>query len=357
MKKQPLIQGAITDFDKEMMRRAITLAQKGQGYVAPNPMVGCVVVRDGKVIGEGYHAHFGEGHAEVNAINAVEDHSLLSSASLYVTLEPCSHFGKTPPCADLIIRMGIPRVIIGSRDPFESVNGSGAARLRASGIEVIEGVEEEACREMNRRFLCYQEKARPYIVLKWAQTMDGYMDIERNAGERGVRWITGPQTKTFVHQLRAQEAAVMVGRNTIINDNPQLTVREVAGKSPIRIVLSTEPEFPNDTWVLDGEAPTLVLNNQRDQTDSKTRFIKCRDVHDLTEVLAKLHHERVLSVLVEGGAQLLNSFLAAGLWDEAIVITGSTIWGAGLASPEMKEASHHVQVLGDDVVRFYRHSS
>ena len=347
----------ITTFDKDMMQRAIALAMRGSGAVAPNPLVGCVIVHEGKVIGEGFHERFGEAHAEVNAINAVADKSLLHESSLYVTLEPCSHFGKTPPCADLIVRMGIPRVFIGSRDPFESVNGRGVERLRAAGIEVIEGVEEAACRDMNRRFLCFHEKQRPYILLKWAQTADGLMDIDRHSGEKGVRWITGPETKRFVHELRAKEAAVMVGRNTVLNDNPQLTVREAQGKDPVRVVLSSVVDFPEGTHVLDGQSPTLILNNEQTSAWPNCRLVQCANVHDVQEVVSKLYRERLLSVLIEGGATVLNAFLCAGLWDEAIVITGPESWKSGMVAPKIDAPCLEERPSGWDVIRYYRRTS
>jgi diaminohydroxyphosphoribosylaminopyrimidine deaminase/5-amino-6-(5-phosphoribosylamino)uracil reductase len=351
------IQHAISVFDREMMQRAILIARQGRGMVAPNPMVGCVIVHDGKIIGEGYHKRFGEAHAEVNAIASVKDRSLLSRASLYVTLEPCAHFGKTPPCADLIIQTGIPRVFIGAQDPFEAVNGRGASKLRAAGIEVVEHVEEEACREMNRRFFCFQEQKRPYVVLKWAQTSDGFMDIDRENGQKGVYWISGPETKLLVHHRRAEEAAVMVGRNTVINDNPLLTVREVQGKNPVRVVLSSDADFPFKPALFGNDAPTLVVNQVKQAVEGTCRFIPCADVHDVREVLSILHHEQLLSVLVEGGAKVLNSFLSAGLWDEAMVITGPASWGSGLKAPPPQGILAHELRSGDDVIRFYRRVS
>jgi diaminohydroxyphosphoribosylaminopyrimidine deaminase/5-amino-6-(5-phosphoribosylamino)uracil reductase len=350
-------QGAVSVFDRDMMQRAILLAGQGAGLVAPNPLVGCVIVHDGKIIGEGFHERYGEAHAEVNAIASVDDKTLLSRSSLYVTLEPCAHFGKTPPCADLIIQTGIPRVFIGAQDPFEAVNGRGSAKLRAAGIEVIEHVEEEACREMNRRFFCFQEQNRPYVVLKWAQTTDGFMDIDRGDGQKGVQWISGPETKLLVHQRRAEEAAVMVGRNTVINDNPLLTVREVQGKNPVRVVLSSEADFPFRPALFDNDAPTLVVNQVKQAVEGSCRFIPCADVHDVREVLSLLHRERMLSVLVEGGAKVLESFLTAGLWDEAMVITGPAAWGSGLQAPVANGTLHHEQRCGDDVIRFYRRVS
>jgi len=229
--------------------------------------------------------------------------------------------------------------------------------LRAAGIAVTEGVEEVACREMNRRFLCFHEKQRPYIFLKWAQTADGFIDIDRHSGEKGVRWITGTETKRFVHELRAKEAAVMVGRNTVLNDNPQLTVREVQGKDPVRVVLSSGIDFPEGTLVLDGQTPTLIFNNEQSSAWPNCRLVQCADVHDVHEIVSKLYRERLLSVLIEGGATVLNAFLSEGLWDEAIVITGPESWNSGMVAPKIDAPCLEERLSGSDVIRFYRRSS
>ena len=342
------------DFDRAMMQRAITLALKGVGHVAPNPLVGCVITHDGVVIGEGYHAKFGDAHAEVNAIASVQNPEMLKESTLYVTLEPCAHYGKTPPCADLIVKFGIPRVVIGAMDPFPLVNGRGAQRLREAGVEVEENIEHEACREMNRRFFCFQEKKRPYVILKWAQTSDGFMDVVRNCGEKGVRWISGPETKLLVHQWRSEESAVLVGRNTVINDNPLLTVREVSGTSPLRIVLTQDAQLPEGSAVLDQLAPTLILNNHLSNKIGDTEWLQCADVHDLSEVLQTLHARNIQSVFVEGGAKVLHSFIDSGLWDEARVITGSPTFEDGLAAPVLKGRLTETMTRGSDVIHFYR---
>jgi diaminohydroxyphosphoribosylaminopyrimidine deaminase/5-amino-6-(5-phosphoribosylamino)uracil reductase len=342
------------DFDRAMMQRAIALALKGMGYVAPNPLVGCVIAHGGSVIGEGYHAKFGEAHAEVNAIASVQNPELLKEATLYVTLEPCAHYGKTPPCADLIVSFGIPRVVIGAMDPFPLVNGRGAQRLREAGVDVKENIEREACREVNRRFFCFQEKKRPYIILKWAQTSDGFMDVMRKSGEKGVRWISGPETKALVHQWRSEESAILVGRNTVVNDNPQLTVREVSGKSPLRIVLTQDAQLPEGSAVLDQAAPTWIVNNQLSDKIGNIDWLQCADVHDLSEVLQTLHARNIQSIFVEGGAKVLHSFIDAGLWDEARVITGSSTFQEGLAAPVLKGRLAETMTRGSDVIHFYR---
>jgi diaminohydroxyphosphoribosylaminopyrimidine deaminase/5-amino-6-(5-phosphoribosylamino)uracil reductase len=343
-----------TEFDRAMMQRAIALALHGAGNVAPNPMVGCVITRGGEVIGEGYHEVYGQAHAEVNAIAAVSNPEHLREATLYVTLEPCAHQGKTPPCADLIIRCGIPKVVIGAPDPFPLVAGKGAARLREAGVEVIEHVEFDACREMNRRFFCFQEKKRPYVILKWAQTKDGFMDANRELGEQGVRWISGPETKKLVHRWRSEEASILVGRNTVINDNPLLTVREVSGKSPIRVVLSSHAELPENSAVLNADASTLILNNEQSQVIQNLEWIKCENVRNTDEVLQVLHARNFQSVFVEGGRQVLQSFLDAALWDEVRVITGETSFHNGLAAPFMQGDAEQIISSGSDTIRFYR---
>ena len=235
---------------EKFMQRCLELAAIGSGYVAPNPMVGCVIVANDLIIGEGYHRIFGGPHAEVNAFDEVENEDLLSSATLYVSLEPCSHFGKTPPCVDLIISKKIQRVVIGCRDSNPAVSGKGIDRLKRAGIEVIEGVLENECRWLNKRFFTFHERQRPYIVLKWAQTQDGYIDRIRGEASSGINWVTSETTKSLVHKWRSEEQSILVGRNTIINDNPSLTVREYDGRNPIRIVIDSQLQISGDQNIL-----------------------------------------------------------------------------------------------------------
>jgi len=352
--ESPKTHTQITAFDRAMVQRAIGLALNGAGNVAPNPMVGCVIAVGNDIIGEGYHAQYGEAHAEARAIASVTQPELLSRATLYVTLEPCAHQGKTPPCTDLILKSGIQRVVIGAMDPFPLVNGRGVAKLRDAGIAVAENVEIEACRHMNRRFFCFQEKKRPYVILKWAQTADGFMDVQRVSGEVGVHWISGPEIKAVVHQWRSEEAAVLVGRNTVINDNPQLTVREVSGTSPLRIVLTQDAQLPEGSAVLDQAAPTWIVNNQLSDKIGNIDWLQYADVHDLSEVLQTLHARNIQSVFVEGGAKVLHSFIDSGLWDEARVITGSSTFEDGLAAPVLKGRPTETMTRGSDVIHFYR---
>lgn len=305
------------------MRRCIELARNGTGHTSPNPMVGCVIVRDGAIVGEGYHHRAGEPHAEVNAVASVENAEILQDSTLYVNLEPCSHWGKTPPCADLIVSRGIPRVVVGMRDPFAAVSGNGIRRLREAGVEVTVGVLEEECRELNRRFITYHIEKRPYITLKWAQTADGYLDNNRPATAPAA-WMTGPAARTWVHRLRAEADAILTGTNTIERDNPSLTVRESGGKNPLRVVLDRSLRLSPAARVFDGETTTLVLTAPGRGTEASARYPKC-DVEeiDFTQgwpaILHALYARKVQSLFVEGGAETLKSLIDSGLWDEAYI--------------------------------------
>ena len=339
--------------DSDYMRRAIELAQLGAGYVAPNPMVGCVIVHQGRIIGEGYHEKYGGPHAEVNAIASVEDQALLQESTLYVTLEPCAHFGKTPPCSNLIIEKRIPHVVVGSLDPFPAVNGRGIEQLRNAGIQVESNVLVDDCRFMNRRFFTFQEKQRPYVVLKWAQSRDGFMDIERTTSAQGSFMISHPDTQVLVHRWRSEEAAILIGKNTLYNDNPSLTVRRVEGNNPLRLLLSSEPIDLSSFHLSKEEAPTWGLTNSSEKTMGAIRYLACGDVHDLKSVLRRLFDEKVLSILVEGGAQVLHSFMVSGYWDEARIITGDRQLGHGLLAPKLSVVQHHSVSSASDSIGYY----
>jgi diaminohydroxyphosphoribosylaminopyrimidine deaminase/5-amino-6-(5-phosphoribosylamino)uracil reductase len=335
------------------MKLALELAKKGEGYVAPNPLVGCVIVHDNQVIGEGYHAAWGGPHAEVQAIGSVRDKELLKDCTLYVTLEPCAHFGKTPPCSNLIVEMKIPRVVVGCRDPFPQVNGKGIEQLRENGVEVISDVLEEECRWLNRRFFTFHEKHRPYVVLKWAQSVDGFMDVSRNKNVQGSFMISHPDTQVQVHRWRAQEAAILIGKNTLFNDNPSLTVRRVEGKNPLRVVLSAEGIDIANLQISNDEAPTVVITNRDEYVVGSVHNWACGDVHNPENVLSRLHREGVLSVLIEGGAHVLQSFMDAGLWDEVRIITGSIELHSGLIAPSIEHGFSHEERSATDVIRYY----
>lgn len=319
------------------MQRCLDLAVKGAGYVAPNPMVGAVLVHDNRIIGEGYHRQYGEAHAEVNCIQSVspEDRPLISSSTLYVSLEPCAHYGKTPPCSDLIIQYAIPKVVVGCRDPFPEVDGKGISKLLAAGVEVKVGVLEKECRELNKRFFCQVEKRRPYIILKWAQTADGF--IAGNGSERLL--ISNDITNRLVHQWRSEEAAILVGTNTAILDDPALTNRLWKGRSPVRMVLDRSLRLPGGLKLLDGAQDTIVLNTIKSGEQGKTRYYKIDPQRDLIEQVLKAANENNLqSILVEGGAKLLQSFMDAGAWDEARVITNKNLFcKAGIQAPVLRQ--------------------
>lgn len=299
--------------DEFFIRRCIELAKNGLGSVQPNPMVGAVIVCNGQIIGEGYHQKYGEPHAEVNAINSVADKELLRKSTIYVSLEPCSHYGKTPPCADKLIEMGFPRVVIGSTDPNEKVNGKGIAKLRAAGIDVTVGVLKDECDELNKRFFTYHLKRRPYVILKWAQTADGFMDIDRTANPNGKYWITNDKVKVLSHRWRSEEQAILIGYNTYVNDRPQLTTRLWPGKDPTRYIAcrNTENAEPIDGFTLVPEDPKLTLQ--------------------------RLYDDKMQSVIIEGGRKTLDRYLGSGLWDEARVLTGGQTWGAGTEAPKITD--------------------
>lgn len=271
--------------DSLYMRRCLQLAAMAEGHTSPNPMVGAVVVYDGRIIGEGYHRCCGEAHAEVNAIASVRDKSLLSRSTLYVSLEPCSHFGKTPPCCDLVISCGIPRVVVGCLDPFPQVAGRGVARLREHGVEVTVGVLEDECRRLNRVFMTFQLKARPYILLKWAQSADGFMDYNRQSEELPAR-LSDDITRVWVHRLRAVSDAILVGTNTVLKDNPSLTVRYWSGRNPLRVTIDRHGRIPLDAHILDGSVPTLLLGNPVGRVG-----IEAVSVPDASDVLTVLMDE------------------------------------------------------------------
>ncbi len=324
--------------DKRYMFRCIELARLGAGNVAPNPMVGCVIVSDGKIIGEGFHQQYGQAHAEVNAIRSVSNAALLKNSTLYVSLEPCAHHGLTPPCSDLIVEKQIPRVVIGTVDPFSAVAGKGIEKLKKAGIEVEVGMLENECRELNKRFFTFHEKTRPYIILKWAQTIDGFIDRERGTEDFGQpTWITGELAQRLVHKIRSEEAAILVGTNTAEKDNPSLTVRYWCGKNPVRLVTDNHLRLPKNLHLFDQTAPTLVFNSVKNEEEENISFVKIDFSQNIIpQILQELHSRRILSVLVEGGKQLLESFIEAGLWDEALVFTGPKFFYRGIKAPHLE---------------------
>lgn len=343
--------------DRHYMLRAIELARRAAGHTSPNPMVGAVVVDAmGVIIGEGHHQQCGEAHAEVNAIASVADDRMLGTSTIYVTLEPCSHHGKTPPCADLIIACGLARVVVGCVDPFEKVSGRGIAKLRAAGIEVVVGVCQSECRELNKSFITAQTLGRPYVMLKWAQSADGFLDIERSA-DVPPAWFTGEKARAMVHQWRAQYDAIMVGRVTAELDNPSLTVREVAGRNPLRVVLDRRAILRDSLNLFDNQASTIVYSAAEHLRRNGEVELLDYNQPIVNQVLHSLHRRGVQSLIVEGGAMLINSFIESDLWDEASIFTAQYPIAhyypmveniRGVAAPKLlkMEGCQRQQVLG-----------
>lgn len=317
------------------MQRCIELAKLGMGNVAPNPMVGAVVVYDNNIIGEGYHQQYGYAHAEVNAVNAVENKELLSKATLYVNLEPCAHFGKTPPCADLIIKYEIPNVVIGSVDFNSVVNGRGIEKLIKAGTDVTIGVLEEDCKELNKRFFTFHQKKRPYIILKWAQTADGFIDNRRSLSDNSKPLqISSAESRTLVHQWRSQEQAIMVGTATALLDDPRLTVRGMEGKNPLRVCIDRELRIPRNFHLLDKSTPTLVFTAAKQLSETNLEFITIDfSLPVLPQIFNSLYARNIQSIIIEGGEQLLNSCIKSSLWDEARVFVSDKVIGDGVKAP------------------------
>ena len=318
--------------DEKYMRRALQLARQGAGHTSPNPMVGAVIVGpDGTIIGEGWHRRCGEGHAEVNAVASVSDPSLLRDSTIYVTLEPCSHYGKTPPCAKLIIERGIPRVVVGTLDPFVEVSGRGVAMLREAGVEVAVGVLEEECSVLNCRFMTAHTTGRPWVQLKWAQTADGFIAVPPEAGENPLRMST-PVTMRLMHRQRAWCDAIVVGAATARIDDPSLTTRYWPGKSPLRVVLSRQLSIPGNLKLLNDGLPTVVYNGMKNETCGAVEYVKM-DTDDPVAWLTDLYHRGVTSVMVEGGTQVLQQMIDAKAWDEARIEVSPRRVGQGTAAP------------------------
>lgn len=321
--------------DSTYMNRCLQLAEKGKGNVSPNPLVGSVIVYQNKIIGEGYHQVYGEAHAEVNAINSVQDKSLLNKSTLYVNLEPCAHFGKTPPCSDLIIKHKIPNVVIGCVDSYSEVAGKGIERLKQNGISVTLGVLEKESHKINKRFFTFHNKKRPYIILKWAQTQDGYIDKIRSDDEVGINWISQPETKTLTHKWRSEEDAILVGKNTILNDNPSLTTRSYTGSNPTRVVLGDRSGFESNSNIFNNDATTHFYSN------------------NLEIILDDLQKKNIQSIIIEGGKTVIESFISKNLWDEARVITGNSNFKEGLTAPILKKTPEETYKYGIDLISIY----
>lgn len=344
------------DIHEKYIQRCIALAKRGAGTVAPNPMVGAVLVYEDQIIGEGWHAKYGEAHAEVNCLESVDPGNAdkIANATLYVSLEPCAHFGKTPPCTNLIIQHKIPRVVVGCVDSFKEVAGKGINLLREAGVEVIVGVLEKECVGLNKRFFTYHEKKRPYIILKWAQTADKKIALDTTSR----LFISSEATNRLVHQWRSEEQAILIGANTAIYDNPKLNVRLVNGNDPIRLLIDPKLRTPisHDLFV-DG-LETIVYNYKKEIKSGSVQYVKLNEEEEcIHQVLADCYKRSIQSVLVEGGAYTIQQFIEQDIWDEARIIENTElIVGDGLQAPTLTNRSlQHQQKFGKDMISFFTH--
>lgn len=340
--------------DMLWMQRAIDLAYLGRGKVSPNPMVGCVIVHEERMIGEGWHQKYGEAHAEVNAMVSVQERELIPEASVYVCLEPCAHFGKTPPCVDLLLRHQVKRVIVSNTDPNPLVAGKGLQKLRNAGIEVQEDILREVGYELNKRFFTFHTKKRPYIILKWAETADGFMA----RSDYNSKWISNPLSRQLVHKWRSEEDAIMVGTRTAQYDNPQLTVRQWVGPNPLRIVLDKSLKLNSDLHLFDQQVPTICYNLQLDKQEGQITWVKLSEDHFLENIYTDLYERKIQSLIIEGGSLLLQSILEAGLWDEARVFKNQhQVFKEGIRAPQTRGKLVFQDKILDDYYFEYRNIS
>ena len=336
--------------DEIYMKRCIELARKALGNTYPNPLVGSIIVHNSLIIGEGFHQKSGENHAEINAINSVEKKDLLKESTIYVSLEPCSHFGKTPPCANKIIETGFKKVVIGTLDSHEKVNGKGKKLIEEAGIEVVSGVLEKECQELNKRFFTFHRKKRPFIILKWAESGDGFLDQDFKPTQIG-----NSLTKQFVHQLRSEEHAILVGTNTALTDNPALTTREITGRNPVRILIDFELKVPLNFNLYNNEAPTLIFNAIKDSEEKNIRFIKIEKENFVENLMTKLYENQIQSVIVEGGSFTLQQFIDAGIWDAAIIIKNENLKLCnGTKAPEFHHENFNTKSFRDNIIEFHK---
>lgn len=332
------------------MMRALELAQLGLGQVSPNPMVGCVIVYNEKIIGEGWHKQYGGPHAEVNAINAVVDKDLLNESTAYVSLEPCSHFGKTPPCVDLLIKHQLKRVVVATTDPNPLVAGRGIKKLKEAGIEVSESVCEQEGLEINKRFFTAINKKRPFVILKWAQTADGF--IARSNYDS--KWISNESSRKLVHKWRSEEDAILVGYQTALNDNPQLNVRMWSGSDPIRIVIDKNNSLPQHLYLFDKTQKTIVYDIQKDEAGDKVARVKVSEKSLIEDILTDLYKRDIRSVIIEGGTATINQFIAADLWDQANVFISPKTFGDGISAPVINKNIFAEEIIKEDRLLIYK---
>jgi diaminohydroxyphosphoribosylaminopyrimidine deaminase/5-amino-6-(5-phosphoribosylamino)uracil reductase len=332
------------------MKRCLELAQKALGNTYPNPMVGSVIVYNNEIIGEGYHQKAGEPHAEINAINSVKDKSLLPESTIYVSLEPCAHFGKTPPCAEKIVEIGFKKVVIGAMDSHDKVNGKGKKIIQDAGIEVVSGILEKECIELNKRFFTFHNKKRPFVILKWAESNDRFIDKDFKPYS-----ISNSLVNQKVHQLRADEHAILVGTNTALNDNPSLTVRNVIGKNPIRILIDFDLKVPQNFKIFNSEAKTIVINSIKNEIQENIEFIKIEKDNFLPNLMNILHEKQIQSLIVEGGAKILQQFIDANLWDEAVVIKNQNLeLKNGTKAPKLGITPIKIEEIRDNNLEYYK---
>lgn len=321
--------------DENFMKRAIQLAKLGGSSVFPNPLVGAVIVYNNQIIGEGYHKQFGEAHAEINAINSVENKALIPLSTIYVTLEPCAHFGKTPPCANRLIFEKFKRVVVACKDPFSKVAGKGFEIIENSGIDLTIGVCEKDAIELNKRFFTFHQKKRPYVILKWAESIDGFIDFERIDDYSQINWISSPSTQVLTHKWRTEEAAILVGWKTIQNDNPSLTARAFTGNNPLRIVLDPSNRLTENFTVFTDNEPVYILTKELELTKGNKQWVKLND-YSVKSILNFLYSINVLSVIIEGGSTTHQLFIDDNLWDEARIITGDKLLKKGTSAAQLK---------------------
>ena len=327
---------------EKYIKRCIEIAENGLGFTRPNPMVGCVIVHNNLIIGEGFTSAYGGNHAEVNAIESVLDTSLFKKSTLYVTLEPCSHFGKTPPCANLIVKHKIPKVVIGTLDTHSKVSGKGIEILRTGGCDVTIGVLENECKHHHRRFFTFHNKKRPYIILKWAETQDGFIAPKTKDSQQPI-WITNEISRQLVHKWRAEEHSILVGTNTVLEDNPSLTVRDWAGQNPIRIVLDRDFKLEKDSNVFNKESETLVISNHDIDFNGKIA----------SQICSFLYKKDIQSIIIEGGAKTLQTFIDENLWDEARVFKGKMEFQTGIKAPKLSGRLISESLITDDQLNIY----
>lgn len=339
--------------DKFYMLRALELAKNGMGDVSPNPLVGCVIVHNDKIIGEGWHQKYGEAHAEVNAVNSVDDGSVLKNSVVYVSLEPCAHTGKTPPCVDLLVAHKVKRVVIANIDVNPLVAGRGISKLKDAGIEIVTGVLEKEGDVLNKRFFTSLKKERPFIILKWAQTADGFV-AQQNFNSK---WISNEYSRQLVHKWRAEEDAILVGFNTAAHDNPQLTVRHWTGRNPTRVVIDERLSLDSALHLFDGSVPTICYNTLKDESKSNLDYVRIKQEPIVEGILYDLYKRGIQSVIIEGGAQTIKKFIDSDFWDEARVFISKQKFGTGIKAPSIDEEIIKTEWIGDDMLNIYSRES